>query len=162
MENRVLTLDERYGEILRFLRRRVEPSQDAEDVAQEVYASAAETLRRSAGGAPPTLCWLYTVARRRLADRARRREPRMVSLELVADTRAPAERYGPLVARALERSVRELPEAQRDVVVPRLLEGRSFAALAGRLGITEEACRMRFMRGLEHLRRALEEEGIAP
>ena len=151
-----------YKEILGFVRRRAGTSVDAEDITQEVFASAAEQLSRSAGSAPPTLGWLYTVARRRLVDEARqRRRPETVSLELVREPEAEAD-YGDSVARAFDSALSRLTEGQRVVVLLRLLEGRSFAEIAKRVAATEEACRMRFMRGLEQLRTELEREGITP
>jgi DNA-directed RNA polymerase specialized sigma24 family protein len=48
------------------------------------------------------------------------------------------------------------------VVVERLLRGRSFAEIGRSVGATEEACRMRFMRGLQQLRRELERRGVEP
>ena len=151
-----------YREILGFVRRRVASPADAEDIAQEVFASAADHLVRSAGAAPPTLGWLYRVARRRLADEARsRRRPETVSLELVQEPEAPAE-YGEPVAKAFDAALDRLTEGQRVVVLLRLIEGRSFADIARRVDATEEACRMRFMRGLEQLRTELEKEGLAP
>jgi len=151
-----------YKEILGFVRRRVASPLDAEDIAQEVFVSASVHLARSAGNAPPTIGWLYRVARRRLADEARsRRRPETVSLELVQEPEAPSE-YGESVARALDSALLGLTEGQRVVVVLRLIEGRSFAEIAHRIGATEEACRMRFMRGLEQLRTELEREGLGP
>lgn len=44
----------------------------------------------------------------------------------------------------------------------RLLEGRSFAEIGDALGVTVEACRMRFMRALEQLRTDFEKEGLNP
>jgi RNA polymerase sigma factor (sigma-70 family) len=151
-----------YGEIFRFIRRRVATSADAEDLTQEAFVSAVEALARSVDGAPPTLGWLYTVARRRLIDEARRRRPVTIPLELVRDIEAPWDRYGADVARALECALVALTEAQRTVVVLRLLEGWSFAEIAGEVEATEEACRMRFMRGLEQLRTEFEKEGLNP
>lgn len=162
MERRAEAVAAQYGAILRFVRRRVDSDAEAEDVAQDVFAAAAASLARSAGAAPPTLGWLYTVARRRLVDRLRRRRPETVSLEVVGDPPAAADAYGPLVARTLERALSALPDAQRRVVSLRLLEGRSFGEIAARLDVTEAACRMRFLRGLEALRRAFEEEGLTP
>jgi RNA polymerase sigma-70 factor, ECF subfamily len=151
-----------YKEILGFVRRRVASPLDAEDIAQEVFASAAVHLARSADSAPPTLGWLYRVARRRLADEARqRRRPETVSLELVHEPEAPLE-YGEPVARAFDSALDRLTEGQRVVVLLRLIEGRSFGEISGRIGATQEACRMRFMRGLEQLRTELEREGLAP
>jgi RNA polymerase sigma-70 factor, ECF subfamily len=155
-------LRRQYKEILGFVRRRVRTTAEAEDIAQEVFANAADHLARSADGAPPTLGWLYRVARRRLADEARRRrKPETVSLELVPEPEAPAE-YGESVAQAFDAALDRLTEGQRIVVVLRLIEGRSFADIGRRVGATEEACRMRFMRGLEQLRTELEREGLAP
>jgi RNA polymerase sigma-70 factor, ECF subfamily len=155
-------LPAQYGEIFRFIRRRVASSADAEDLTQEAFASAAEVLARSADAAPPTLGWLYTVARRRLIDEVRRRRPATVSLELVRDVEAPPTAYDGNVARALEAALAALTEAQRTVVVLRLLDGRTFPEIATQVRATEEACRMRFMRGLEQLRSEFEKEGLSP
>ncbi len=42
-----------YRDVLRFVRRRVDSTATAEDVTQEVFANAAESLARSAGAAAP-------------------------------------------------------------------------------------------------------------
>jgi RNA polymerase sigma-70 factor (ECF subfamily) len=151
-----------YREIFRFVRRRVGSSSDAEDLTQEVFASAAAAVIASSETAPPTLAWLYTVARRRLADAARRKRLDTVPLELVRAPEASVDEYGLDVARALETALRSLPEGQRRVVLMRLVGGRTFEEIATELGATEEACRMRFMRGLRQLRTELEKEGMSP
>jgi len=151
-----------YREILRFMRRRVPSAADAEDVTQDVFANAADALARSSDDAAPTLGWLYTVAKRRLADRARRRPVETVPLEATAEPAAPDNPYGGLVARTFEAALRTMPEGQRAVVVPRLLEGRSFAEIATHLRLRDDTCRVRFMRGLEHLRSEFEKEGLTP
>jgi RNA polymerase sigma-70 factor, ECF subfamily len=154
---------EQYRQVLRFVRRRVALPQDADDVTQEVFLDMASSLAAAAEAAPPTLGWLYTVARRRLADEARRRaRSRSVSLEVVTPPEAPADAYGGLVARALDAALANLPEGQRRVVLERLIQGRSFSEIAKSVGATEEACRMRFMRGLQQLRREFEQEGLRP
>ena len=114
-----------YREVFRFVRRRVGSEADAEDVTQDVFATAAEALARSPESASPTLAWLYTVAKRRLADRARRQRLETVPLELVLDPATDDDPYGDRVARTFDAALRSMPPAQRDVVVPRLLEGRS-------------------------------------
>jgi RNA polymerase sigma factor (sigma-70 family) len=156
------TADE-YRRVFRFVRRRVRSSDLAEDVTQEVFASMAASLAASAKTAAPPLAWLYTVARHRIADEARRlsRVP-IVSLELVEPAEARTESYGGEVARALDTAVAALPEGQRRVVLERLIQGRTFADIAASLQSSEEACRMRFMRGLQQLRREFEKEGLTP
>jgi RNA polymerase sigma factor (sigma-70 family) len=146
-----------YRQVYGFVRRRTGSAADAEDVVAEVFADAAAALGRFRPGATPVLAWLYTVARRRLADEARRRGRGPLPV-------APVEaiEYGPDVARALRRALATLPQEQRRVVVLKLIEGWSFREIAERLGVTEAACKMRLSRALERLRVALEQEGVEP
>ena len=98
-----------------------------------------------------------------MVDEARRRRSSWATpLELVADPAAPEDRYGSEVAQALDAALSRMPEGQRRVVLGRLIQGRSFAELGHELGATEEACRMRFMRGLQQLREEFRKEGLEP
>lgn len=156
-------LHERYAEVFRFVRRRTSSDSEAEEITQSVFAQAAARLDCAKAGSPPPLAWLYTVAQRRLIDQARRRStrPAVVALrETAAESVEGA--YGGEVAVALRAALAGLPATQRVVVVLRLLEGRSFAEIAERLGATEAACKMRFLRGLASVRDAFEKEGIEP
>jgi RNA polymerase sigma-70 factor (ECF subfamily) len=153
-----------YGHVFRYLRRRVRSDDEAEELAQIVFADAVRSLERFKPGATPILALLYTVAQRRLADRARRlaRSESLVELEdtrlqLVGETG-----YGPAVASALRVALEQLPDAHRTVVVMKLLQGLSFTEIAGHVGATEAACKMRFARGLESVRDQLEREGVTP
>jgi RNA polymerase sigma factor (sigma-70 family) len=151
-----------YRKVFRFVRRRVGSAEDAEDVTQEVFANAAALLG-SKDTDPPNLAWLYTVARRRIVDELRRTDrSRTVPLEVVGDPAAPDDRYGEPVARVFDAGLASMPEGQRRVVLGRLLRGRSFAELGRELAVSEDACRMRFMRGLQHLREEFEKEGLKP
>jgi RNA polymerase sigma-70 factor (ECF subfamily) len=152
-----------YRQLRRFVRRRVTSAEAADDVTQEVFASMASALADSGRAAPKTLGWLYTVARRRIIDEGRRNaRAETLSLEVVPDPERIGNEYGPLVSRTLLAAIARLGEAQRSVLVLRLLRGESFADIAKRVGITEEACRMRFMRALEQLRDEFEKEGLTP
>ena len=156
------SLVSQYPAVLRFVRRRVSSLPDAEDLTQEAFASAIESLGRAARHSEPTIGWLYTVARRRLIDEARRRRLETVPLDVVRETASADDGYGNLVADALDGALSRLAAPQRTVIVLRLLEGRSFAEIGGRLGLTEPACRVRFMRALGQLRADFEKEGLAP
>src|SRR5204863_1233231 len=59
-------------EIYRYLRRRTKSSDQAEELTQQVFADAAITLSRMDAGPGSALGLLYTIARRRFADEARR------------------------------------------------------------------------------------------
>ena len=156
-------LRRQYREIYRYVRRRLRTTSDAEDVTQDVFADAARAL-----GGPLTeglpIAWLYAVAQRRLIDRARRDVRRQeilgdTALELVGD---PPQEYGGEVSAALRAGIERLPQGQRQVVVMKLVQGRSFGEIASALDATEGACRMRFLRGLESLRAFLEDKEVTP
>jgi RNA polymerase sigma-70 factor, ECF subfamily len=153
-----------YREIYRYVRRRSRSDSDAEDVTQDVFADAARALGSGETGEGLPVAWLYTVAQRRLVDRARRHARRHevygdTALEMVAD---PPSEYGGEVSEALRSSIERLPHLQRQVVLLKLVQGRSFAEIASALDATEGACRMRFLRGLEQLRVFLEEQEVTP
>ena len=149
-----------YGHVYRYLNRRLQDPARAEELAQEVFAAAAKDLPDEAEGGPPALAWLYTVARRRFADEARRRgrERRLVGL---LKARRAAE-YGPQLTSDLREALERLPTGQRAVVVLKLLRGLTFAQIGDELGLSEAAAKMRFMRALGELRADLTERGIEP
>jgi RNA polymerase sigma-70 factor (ECF subfamily) len=152
-----------YDDVFRFVRRRTSSDDEAAEITQSVFAQAAARLDPVRQGSKPLLAWLYTVAQRRLVDEARRRSRRGRTLPLEALEQGSEERrYGGEVAEALRAALAVLPPPQRDVVVLRLIEGRSFAEIARRLDSTEAACKMRFLRALTVIRDVFEGEGIEP
>ena len=152
-----------YAQILRYLRRRTDSAEEAEDLAQAVFADAAARLRDLEPGAAPVLAWLYTVAQRRLADRRRLAARRPEAVAWLESVRIEDDAgYGPAVASALKGAIEALPLGQRQVVVMKLLEGRPFAEIARLVGASEAACKMRFARGLEAVRDDLRARGLEP
>jgi RNA polymerase sigma-70 factor (ECF subfamily) len=150
-----------YDAVHRFVRRRIGVDR-ADDLTQEVFVDAAEALAQARVTAPPPLAWLYTVARRRLIDLARRRSREPLALTTCAEPVQPEPAYEPAIVEVLVEALRLLPHPQRRVVVEKVFEGRTFAEIAARLGINEDAARMRFSRGLARLRTELERKGVAP
>lgn len=149
-----------YRSVHRFVRSRA-GADDADDLTQEVFAAALVALGEARVESPPPLRWLYTVARRRLADQARRQG---VQLPVAAGEPAPDSRqaYAPRLGEALARAVAALPKEQRQVAVLKLFEGYTLAEIAARLQISEAACKMRLARGLARLRATLADEGLDP
>ncbi len=150
-------------EIYRYLRRRTKSSDQAEELTQQVFADAALTLSRMDAGPGSVLGLLYTIARRRFADEARRNGQHgdRVPLEDV-DDQLPAREYGGELAHAIREAIAQLPAEQRRVVCLKLIEGCSFAEIASLIGVSEAAAKMRFQRGLAAVRRDLERQGIQP
>ena len=150
-------------EIYRYLRRRTGNGDQAEELTQQVFADAALTLSRMEASPGSLLGLLYTIARRRFADEARRNGHRDAQIPLDdVEVELPAPEYGGEVAHAIRDAIAQLPDEQRRVVCLKLIEGCSFAEIASLTGATEAAAKMRFQRGLAALRRELERQGIRP
>jgi RNA polymerase sigma-70 factor (ECF subfamily) len=151
-----------YAEIYRFIRRRRPGA--ADDLTQEVFAQAARTLELSGRHEDNILGWLYTVARRRLIDHARKtaREAQAIRELEVVTAQTYSLDYGYDVARALRAAIATLSEKDQTLVRMRLVQGRPFKEIAQRIGLTEPATKMRFSRALNSLREVLRSEGVAP
>jgi RNA polymerase sigma-70 factor (ECF subfamily) len=138
-------------EIYRFLLRRTRDHHEAEDLTQEAFADAAATLSRST--APTSMRgWLFAVAERRAVDEHRRRKRAARVVGTLLDLPDAA---GDDEAADVEAALRKLPQAQRRIVVLRIVEGRTYGDIARALGCNEAACRMRLSRALRRLRNEL-------
>jgi RNA polymerase sigma factor (sigma-70 family) len=142
----------------------------ASELTAETFAQAALSLRRfrdEAGGS--ALPWLLGIARnllRRSFERerveagARRRlgmPLRSYEVDTTAlDDRADADRLAPSLASALA----QLPPAQRDALELRVVRELAYDEVAGALGCTTVAARIRVFRALNSLSRLL--KGASP
>lgn len=125
----------------RFIRGRVSNPRDAEDILQDVFFELVEANRllmpiEHISG------WLFRVARNRIIDLFRRKQPDAFDLdwleELVPSTHdGPVALYERSVMLAhVQRAIDELPADQRAVFVAHEIEGRSFKELAAEQGVS--------------------------
>jgi RNA polymerase sigma factor (sigma-70 family) len=134
----------------------------AKDVAQTVFAD----LARKAGSLSrrETLTgWLYTSAHFAAAkiargeNRRRDREEKFMR-EPTSET-APDADWDKLRP-TLDAAMHELKESDREAVLLRYFENRQFAEVGAKLGLNENAARMRVERALEKLRDIFNKRGI--
>jgi RNA polymerase sigma factor (sigma-70 family) len=136
----------------------------AEDVSQAVFTELARKAPRLLGH-PSLAGWLYTTVRHRAANlrraeqHRRRREEMAQSMNELLSEDLPNEAWQ-RVWPVLDDALHELKEADRAVVVLRFLEDRTLREVGARLGLNENAARMRADRALEKLRGLLERRGI--
>jgi RNA polymerase sigma-70 factor, ECF subfamily len=121
---------------------------EASDLTQETFAIALERLPQLTDAAAfPG--WLMAIARNRATDHARGKRP---TDELV-DVAVPAPRSAE-VAQALA-ALRALPEAYRETLVLRLVEGLSGPEIAEQTGLSPGSVRVNLHRGMKLLRERL-------
>jgi RNA polymerase sigma-70 factor (ECF subfamily) len=139
------------------------PVSEAQDLVQDVFLLA---LRSLGGLEDPRRFgpWLMTIARNRARD-ALKKQTRMVPMREGFEPVDPAagaagtERSdrddGDEAERALG-AIRSLPEAYRETLALRLVEGLSGPEIAARTGLTHGSVRINLHRGMKLLRERLE------
>ena len=132
------------------------PPAEAEELTQEVFMAAHRRLGnlREPGAVGP---WLHAMARNAATDRlrARGRRPREEPLE---ERPVPAAPDGELGER-VRRHLGELPEAYRETLLMRLVDGLTGPEIAEVAGLTAASVRVNLCRGMELLRERLKKEG---
>lgn len=132
---------------------RVGPT-EADDLVQEVFLTAMRQLHalrdETAFGS-----WLSVIARNR-ANGHHRASVELVELE---DVPRAAVQEDEQEARHVLDVIRSLPEAYRETLVMRLVEGMTGPEIAARTGLTPDSVRVNLHRGMRLLRDALEKRG---
>jgi RNA polymerase sigma-70 factor (ECF subfamily) len=124
-------------------------SADADDLTQEVFLAA---MRRLSDLREPKAFagWLLAITRNAAASRARAVRP----AEISRDCAAPESGLKPEAAEALD-AIRSLPEAFRETLLMRLVEGLTGPEIAARTGLTHGSVRVNLHRGMAMLRERL-------
>lgn len=127
------------------------PAGEVDDLVQDVFLTAyrkLDSLRESAafGG------WIAMIARNRAMDFHRnRQETEEISDEIAHATTSEEDAEA---ARALT-AIRSLPEAYRETLILRLVEGMTGPEIAERTGLTPASVRVNLHRGMKLLREKL-------
>jgi RNA polymerase sigma-70 factor, ECF subfamily len=132
------------------------PAADAEDQVQEVFL-VAWTKLETLDDAAVLGSWLATIARHRAVDWFRRRR----ATETLDDVQLPsstASSSDVAEAHHVLATIRTLPEAYRETLVMRLVEGMSGPEIAEVTGLEPGSVRINLHRGMKLLRERL---GIA-
>lgn len=144
------TLYRRYARMVHGILLARVPRGDAEDLVQDVFLTAMRRLadlRDAAafGG------WVAAIARNRANDYHRRGHEVEELSEDVAGPANPSE----VEAREVLDAIRSLPEAYRETLVLRLVEGMSGPEIADRTGLTPGSVRVNLHRGFKLLKERL-------
>jgi RNA polymerase sigma-70 factor (ECF subfamily) len=155
-----------FGEVYRLYSRLVHgvllsllPPEEVPDLVQEVFLQALRHLaslrdERAFGG------WIATLARNAARDHHRRPAQRAARVELDENLEAPgAPPEDRAEAKAVLAALRALPEAYRETLTLRLVEGMTGPEIAAQTGLTPDSVRVNLHRGMAKLRQLLEGGG---
>jgi len=151
-------LDELYRahapEVYRYAYAVLGNSADAEDVTQTTFVNALRALERGERPRKPTN-WLITIGHNVIRQRFRQQQsrPREVELDRDVTVADAADDDGPSMD-DLVRALQRIPPAQREALVLREMEGRSYKEISAILGVSQTALETRIFRA----RRSLAEE----
>lgn len=145
-------LYERYARLVHGMLLARVPAPEVEDLVHDVFLQALRrlhTLRdhRAFGG------WLCMITRNRATDYHRRPRASEELPEDVMGQRGP----DPAALSAL-KAIRELPEAYRETLILRLVEGYTGPEIAARTGLKPASVRVNLHRGFKQLREILSKE----
>jgi RNA polymerase sigma-70 factor (ECF subfamily) len=152
--------------VLVFFTRRTYDVEAALDLTAETFAQAFASRRRLRADTDAQAgAWLFGIASHQLAGYRRRgyaqnRLVRRLGLEVPVVGEAETERVLELaglgsVRTLLAEELSRLSEEQRRALELRVVDELSYAMVAARLGVSEQAARMRVSRGLSALARAV-------
>jgi RNA polymerase sigma-70 factor (ECF subfamily) len=125
------------------------PHAEVDDLVHEVFLQA---MRRLASLRQPEAFgpWLAAIARNRARDHFRRRADTVELPDDLAGAPHPEGRGSEVLA-----AIRRLPEAYRETLILRLVEGMTGPEIAERAGLTHGSVRVNLHRGMQMLRDAL-------
>jgi RNA polymerase sigma factor (sigma-70 family) len=171
-DQRISEVVKREGSRLRnFIRRRVSDPRDAEDVLQDVFYKLVEA-NRLLMPIDHVTGWLFRVARNRITDLFRKKQPEAFSDTAIEDEEGdalqiedllPSPDAGPealylrqVLLDELELVLDELPEGQREAFIAHELDGRSFKEISAETGVSVNTLLSRKRYAVLHLRRRLQ------
>jgi RNA polymerase sigma-70 factor (ECF subfamily) len=126
------------------------PRVDVDDLMQDVFLQAMQRLPELRDPSAFS-AWLAAIARHRAVDYFRYARP---TAELPAEVATvDPDRTAALAVMGV---IRALPEAYRETLTLRLVEGLTGPEIAARTGLTEGSVRVNLHRGMRQLRRGLE------
>jgi RNA polymerase sigma-70 factor (ECF subfamily) len=151
--------------LLRYLR--VIAAEAADDIAADTWVHVVRGIARFRGDEAGWRAWLFTTARRRMVDQARRRARRPEApIGDVPDSELPATGDAADIAlehlstRAAIALLADLPPLQAEVILLRVVAGLDTEAVAKLVGSSPGAVRVAAHRGLRRLAQILTEAGV--
>ena len=152
-------LYDRYGRMVHGILLCRVPPREVDDLVQEVFLAALRQLH-ALRDASRFGAWLATITRNRANDYFRKSGPEAAVTEPVSEEQTEGRPSNPAEAQEaalILAVVRTLPDAYREPLILRLVEGLTGPEIAARTGLTHGSVRVNLCRGMQMLREKLGE-----
>lgn len=148
--------DQFHTPLARFVRGRVQDTQTADDLLQDIYIRI-HTHAHAVREEQRLESWVYQIARNAITDHYRRQKP-LVEVTEDAAVEPPPDPQDDLqerLARSVRRMLNDLPDEYREALILTEYEGLTQRQLAEKLGISLSGAKSRVQRGRKLLRETI-------
>jgi RNA polymerase sigma-70 factor (ECF subfamily) len=152
-------LYDRYGRMVHGILLCRVPPREVDDLVQEVFLAALRQLHALRDDSR-FAAWLAAITRNRANDYYRKFGPEAALTEPVSEEQTEGPTANPAEAEeaaAILAAVRTLPDAYREPLILRLVEGLTGPEIAARTGLKHGSVRVNLCRGMQMLREKLDE-----
>ncbi len=152
-----------YQEVYTYIFYRIKDSATAEELSTEVFVKMLHSLPSFLDEGKPFISWLYTIARNLVNEYYLNQE----IWDLLPEKDQPPEEdqilpeyqfHNPEALACFRRALNHLDEKQKDLIIHRLVEGRSVQDIADLTNKSERAVRSLQGRAIQSLEKALKKE----
>ncbi|MCR4770897.1 MAG: sigma-70 family RNA polymerase sigma factor [Oscillospiraceae bacterium] len=145
------------GRVLGYIRARVNSREDAEDLCQDVFEKVFRSADRYDAEKASPGTWIYAVTRNTVIDFFRRSRPFEELPEDIADDGLPEDGVmQEALLNSLAAALEKLPEELTDIIVARYYDRLPLTEIAGKLGMSYGAVKLRHQKALTLLRAAMD------
>lgn len=157
MNQKATTVEQAWHEYQRklfsFIRSKVDSSEDAEDILNDVFASL---IKKAGDNDNPNniASWLYRVTRNRIVDYYRTKK-RFEELPEDLATESEGSNIVGQLSSCMLPMIKALPKTYQQPLILSEIEGKKYKEVAEELGLTLSAVKSRILRGREKLHKSM-------
>jgi RNA polymerase sigma-70 factor (ECF subfamily) len=150
-----LLYDKYVEQIYRFVYYKVMHKEIAEDIVSDVFLKAFESINSYKNKGGLFSAWLYTIARNKVIDYYRSKKPTANiedMFDIPHDAEIPEEADAKALLSKIGEYIKTLNAKQREIVLLRIWEEKSYAEIADIVGGSEDSVKMAFSRAIRTIR----------
>ncbi len=140
------------GNLYRFMLKMTKDAEMAGDLVQDAFMKLWENLAQVEAGKAKS--WLFTTARNAMLNQLRR-DKKMESMEKAQFVEPYASQHQFELKELLDKSLSQLPELQKSIILLRDLEGYDYREIGEILSLSESQVKVYLFRGRQKIKEAL-------